>query len=952
MKFRDDQLDAFAAASMDRARRERLLAMNGQGYQVTENPGRNFLVRDAEGQSTKVESRGLRARVISPEGRATETEQYSNGRIRGIVDSAGHEVRFERDADGFLKSIDRGPEGGVYRFQLSPDWKPLRIDYPDGTASQAEYSPTGEPVRIVQRDGTEIRYEYGPDGKLTALFDPLGHRTRVSDHEPGASRTIDFPNGDRHAYVDDIAASLQRFEVNGSAHAVYRHDPETGSIEALYRDRSRERFKFAGGRLVEAKNEHTTVKFEYDDAGRLLLEDSGGQIVQYLRNETGALVGIVTPQGEKIAYIRDRDQRLTGITDWTGSQYKFVLSPSGPPTEIRYPNGLSVATSINAMGLPSTWAVHRSGSPRDELDSAAWRHDNCDRVIAATRGGGSRDYRYNKGSRLTGVQCAGTKLEERFELDSRGNRVQSAGAACSYDPMNRLLRNGSREFSYDGLGNRTEDRDGAKRSTYTYNGRGQLVSIQNSQGLVAEYAYDPLGRRIRKRVGKVTTHFQWAGTRLLSEITDDGVRVIRRDYLFCPEYLTPLAFREGPSVYYMHCGRLHEPLCVTDKTGRIVWKAEYLAFGEALISVEQVRQPWRLPGQYYDEETRLHYAVARYYDPALGRFLSMDPQLIPGASLNYYTYCDGDPVNRVDPTGEISLTLGTVLVAIGIGIVVGAAIGAGVELYKQRNQEKTDWSQVGYAALIGGCLGGIGGAVGVVAEAAALGALGVLGAGAAAGGLGAAAEYCVQAAGEGKWSWSDFGTSVAVGAGIGAITAGIGGIVAARAARKAAQAAREAAERAAREAAERAAREAADRAAREAAERAAREAAERAAREAAAIAEREALERAAKDAAAEATKDAGKNELTAAGRSLTKHGKGQRAGSKGFPDIKGSPKDINKQAAEVLDGIVSDPNKVIKVRPGKGGEEILQVSRPDGTGAIYKKVNGQWVFSHFAENLY
>jgi RHS repeat-associated protein len=586
---------------------------------------------------------------------------------------------------------------------------------------------------------------------------------------------------------------------------------------------------------------------------------------------------------------------------------------------------------------------------QEELDSASWQHDTCDRLIAATRDNRWRDYEYDRANRLTAVRCSDNTFDERFHLDSRGNRIQSGGAACSYDQMNQLLWDGSREFSYDRLGNQIGERDNLQGTTYSYNGRGQLVGIQNSLGLHIEYVYDALGRRIRKRVGNVITQYQWAGTRLISENTDDGQQVVRRDYLFCPEFLTPLAFREGSELYYMHCGRLHEPLCVTDKRGQIAWKAEYLAFGTARVFVEHVRQPWRLPGQYLDEETGLHYSVVRYYSPAHGRFLSMDPQRLPGASLNYYTYCDGDPVNRVDPTGEISLTLGAVLIGIGIGIAVGAAIGAGVELYKQRNQEKTDWGQVGLAALVGGCLGGISGAIFVVGSAALVGALGVVGAGAAAGAISGAVEYCVTAIGEGEWSWTKFGISVAAGAAAGAVTAGIGGIFAGRAARRAAQ---EAADRAAQEAADRAAQEAADRAAQEAADRAAQEALDRAAKEAADKAARDALERAAQDAARDATKSGGKGQLSEAGRSLTKHAKGQRAGSKGFPEIKGNQEQINKQASEILDGILHDPNRVVKVRPGKGGEEILQVNRPDGTGAIFKKVNGQWVFSHFAEDLF
>lgn len=191
MNFRPEQFDAFAAASMDRTRRERLLSLNQQGFNVTDDPSGTVLVRDAAGHTAKVESHGLRVRVISPEGRATEIEQYASGRIRRVVDPSGREVRFERDADGFLQSIDRGADGGTYRFQLSPDWKPLRVEYSDGTATLADYTSTGHPSRIVHRDGSEIRYEYitapGPCGG-TRPARPASRRQPGSQPQPPGRR--------------------------------------------------------------------------------------------------------------------------------------------------------------------------------------------------------------------------------------------------------------------------------------------------------------------------------------------------------------------------------------------------------------------------------------------------------------------------------------------------------------------------------------------------------------------------------------------------------------------------------------------------------------------------------------------------------------------------------------------------------------------------------------------
>ena len=65
--------------------------------------------------------------------------------------------------------------------------------------------------------------------------------------------------------------------------------------------------------------------------------------------------------------------------------------------------------------------------------------------------------------------------------------------------------------------------------------------------------------------------------------------------------------------------------------------------------------PFRYRGYYYDKETQLYYLMSRYYDPVTHRFLNADGYFQTGSRLldtNMNAYCDNNPVNYSDPTGE------------------------------------------------------------------------------------------------------------------------------------------------------------------------------------------------------------------------------------------------------------------------------------------------------------
>lgn len=116
-------------------------------------------------------------------------------------------------------------------------------------------------------------------------------------------------------------------------------------------------------------------------------------------------------------------------------------------------------------------------------------------------------------------------------------------------------------------------------------------------------------------------------------------------------------------IYYLHADHLNTPTVATNQSGVVVWEGARRPFGETQQSVNAVRQPLRMPGQYHDEETGLSYNFTRYYDPQLGRYIQADSLgIFGGASL--YGYANQNPVLNYDPNGEMAIPAVPVMVGV------------------------------------------------------------------------------------------------------------------------------------------------------------------------------------------------------------------------------------------------------------------------------------------------
>jgi RHS repeat-associated protein len=109
---------------------------------------------------------------------------------------------------------------------------------------------------------------------------------------------------------------------------------------------------------------------------------------------------------------------------------------------------------------------------------------------------------------------------------------------------------------------------------------------------------------------------------------------------------------------WLHTNHLGAPEAATNAQGQLVWQARYEAFGAAHVNEgasansQTFALHLRLPGQYFDEETGLHYNRQRYYDPQAGQYLTPDPLGHPDG-LNPYAYVRFNPMGYVDPDGLV-----------------------------------------------------------------------------------------------------------------------------------------------------------------------------------------------------------------------------------------------------------------------------------------------------------
>ena len=238
---------------------------------------------------------------------------------------------------------------------------------------------------------------------------------------------------------------------------------------------------------------------------------------------------------------------------------------------------------------------------------------------------------------------------------------------------------------------------------YAFNAADQLTSVTMNGQTVATISYDGDGLRVRKaESGGEVAYIRDEAGNVLAEYDQDGV--LLAEYIYANGHQVAKVERPAgvDTFRFFHPDHLGTALVITDEVGDQEWRGEYFPFGEEYSS-QGTPNRYRFVERETDEATGLTYMHARYYNPDLGRFLTVDPvggRVEDSQSWQRYAYVRNNPINLVDPTGAY---VGMDDAAFSLA---GAVVGLGAQgITDLISGEVSGWEDY-TAAAVGGAVGG------------------------------------------------------------------------------------------------------------------------------------------------------------------------------------------------------------------------------------------------------
>lgn len=646
------------------------------------------------------------AEVIAANGaRAQYAYDSHQGLLASATDPINRMAVYEYEHDGRLKSFSQrtGDAGSSTMLQRRPGLH--TIVAANGAATTRVFDDFGRVIAVSGSDNGRQVAQYDPAGRIVVLTDPNGNEARYQYDAAGRLVKRSVSGRDSAAKPD---TDVVEYKYSGERLVAIANRNQSTEFEYDINGlvvRKVERIHPRGATLPQGQALVFAVKYGYDALARPVSETlASGEslILSYGPNGRPRKVELLSADGKLLRSLAtDIDiDPLTGLNAFThGNGLRTDYSRDGETGRLQT---LAVAGKRDQAQAASGFLQLREAHAKENaggggtLYSQGIAYDVMGRIISIDRSNAGQveakaRFGYDPFDYLNEVDAAAEKA--RWTYDAVGNRVSAANASqsgagrvqnLSYSPGSNRLREiadgqATIAFEYDAAGNPV--RIGARRYVYGIDGRPQQVF--NGDKLVVSYAYNARGERMAKTLhkdsGNETTYFLYNGNRVDAEIDENGK--LKSQYIYLGQLpLAKLEYtpqqingpnegggwkawfgfgpkREATRIYAIHSDHLGVPRLATDGQQRVVWRAQYSAFGGATILASNITLNLRFPGQYFDAETGTHYNYFRDYDPQTGRYLTADPLGLAGG-VNSYGYVGGDPLRYVDPWGLHRLVMG------------------------------------------------------------------------------------------------------------------------------------------------------------------------------------------------------------------------------------------------------------------------------------------------------
>lgn len=485
---------------------------------------------------------GLPLTVTDPLGCTTAVTRDAFGHAKTLTNALGTRTELEWTVEGYL-SRRTMPDGSVESWERDGEGDCLSHTDPAGGVTTSEYTHFDQLVARTGPDGTRYEFAYDTELRLVEVLDPQGLSWNYTFDRCGRLVSeVDFD--DRMlTYAHDTAGRLTSRTTPLGQRISYEHDV-MGRI--LSKDVEGWRTEYAydtSGRMIRASSPTSTVTRHWDVRGRLTGESVDGATTTYRYDALGRRNQRVTPMGARTDLAYDEAGNRASLAasgnvisfthDALGNEMGRSFGPSAEP--------VTLTTAYDLVGRPKQQSLtNRAGTLRSRAYS--FRADYHLTAVTDQLTGDTWYYELDPGGRPLTVTAA--NWSESYAYDQAGNQTdanwpeaalhQEACGRRTYEGT-RVLTAGRVRYEYDDAGRTVlwqKARLSKKPDTwrYEYDAEDHLTSCVTPDGTVWRYAYDPLGRRIRKQrladTGEVVeeVRFTWDGTRL-AEQTDSLTHV-------------------------------------------------------------------------------------------------------------------------------------------------------------------------------------------------------------------------------------------------------------------------------------------------------------------------------------------------------------------------------------------------------------------------------------------